>query len=362
MDLQAAPTLSVQGLRKDFRHKKVLEGLYLDIYPGEVVFLLGSKNSGKSCLLNIIAGLDSPTGGDVFFENTKITNDWISSGKLLHIKNKGKRHFYGRLRQRITGWQSKKVHDGDPLSIVGLKEDDDTLCRNLSPEKRQRFSLAHALALLPRLLLVDAAIDDLPSAERKYILNSLMQSAHESGMAVLYVTRHAEDALAYGDRTAILSHGRILQIDTPKTVYEKPNSAACAKLTGECMLLEGTATAVEDETVLLDVKGLGFTCFSKDWISPGEPLMLCLRPDHIFWGVKADHKYPTCLYASFIEDTKVPDGHKFSFRLKNGIMLSFTKSNPPNHPLQINDDCLLCFDTRHSALIAYQSTMSEDEN
>lgn len=364
MDLQAVPTLSVRGLKKTSKHKRVLEGLYLDIYPGEVVFLLGSKNSGKSCLLNIVAGFDSPSGGDVFFENTKITNDWISSGKLLHIKSQGKQHLYGRLGQRITGWQNKsgQSHDNDLLSLVGLKDDEKTLCRQLSQEKRQRFSLAQALALLPKLLLVDAAMDDLPRADRRRILDSLAQSAHQSGMAVLYASRHAEDALAFGDRTAILAKGRIMQNDTPKTVYEEPNSAACAKLSGECILLEGTATAVKDETVFVDIDGLGFTCFSKNWISPGDPLLLCLRPDQIFWGIKADRDYPIYLHAILREQREVPEGFKFTFELRNGTLLSFTRSNPPTLPLHVNDGCLLWFDTKHSPLLAYQSSMTEDEN
>ncbi|NLC33277.1 MAG: ATP-binding cassette domain-containing protein [Clostridiales bacterium] len=348
-------------MKKNYKHQEIFKGLYLDVHPGQVVFLLGFEDADKSCLLGTIAGFDSPTRGDIFFENKKITNDWISSSKLLYIRRTGKQYLYGRVKQRITGWQEKsgKAQDADPLDIVGLKAAEDSLCRGLTAQQRQRLSLAQALTLLPRLLLVDGAIDDLPDADRTKILKSLISSAHKNGMAVLYATHHAQDALAFGDQTAILANGRILQQDTPMNVYKQPGSAACAQLTGECILLQGKATAVKDETVFVDVAGLGFTCFSENWISPGEPLLICLRPEHIFWGHEANPGYLTNVSAILREHTKVPGGHRVTFELKNGIQIAVTLKKPAAK-LAVNDHCLLWFDTKNSALIPCQSNMDED--
>lgn len=142
-------------------------------------------------------------------------------------------------------------------------------------------------------------------------------------------------------------------------VYKQPGSAACAQLTGECILLQGKATAVKDETVFVDVAGLGFTCFSENWISPGEPLLICLRPEHIFWGHEANPGYLTNVSAILREHTKVPGGHRVTFELKNGIQIAVTLKKPAAK-LAVNDHCLLWFDTKNSALIPRQSNMDED--
>jgi len=363
MDIQGNPRLSVRGLNKTLKHKSILKGLYLDVFPGEAVFLLGEEAAATTCLLSIIAGRESPCGGHVYFEEKKITNDWLPKEKLMYIPERGKHYQFGRTGQRLARWQVKnpETTTTDVMAAVGLTNDLNTLCRELSPDKSQMLSLAHALMRRPRLLLIDRAMDDFPTEQRAALLLQLTKTSNETGMTVLISTCHGEDALMFGSRTAIMAEGRIIQQDAPKAVYDHPNSLASARLTGDCVLLKGKATAVEDDRVLMDINGLNITCFSENWITPGESLILCLRPEYINWGKKADPNDPQPLPAVLKDAKKVPGGVELIFFLRNGLELRFQKSDIPNDLLEVDRDYLLWFDTKRCPLLYEAKINAKDD-
>jgi len=244
-------TISIRDIHKTYGRYPALNGVGLDIRPGELLALLGPSGSGKTTLLRTIAGLEFPEQGQVLFDGRDVTYAGAAERKVgfvfqqyalfKHMTVAGNVAFGLKVRRRAE--RPAKAEIGrrvqDLLTLVELGDLGRRYPAQLSGGQRQRVALARALALDPSVLLLDEPFGALDAAVRKSLRRELRRIHDAAGVTTVFVTHDQEEALELADRVAILNLGRIEQVGEPVEVSERPASAFVAGFVGEGARFEG---------------------------------------------------------------------------------------------------------------------------
>src|ERR1700724_2823946 len=221
-------SIEVRNIRKNFGSFVALDDVSLDIPTGELVALLGPSGSGKTTLLRIIAGLELPDLGEVRFDSEEATNRSVRARNVgfvfPHYAVFENVAFGLRVRPRkIRPPEAEiraKVHD--LLKLVQLDWSGDRFPSQLSGRQRQRIALARALAVEPRVLLLDEPFGALDATVRRELRRWLRELPRRIKITTLFVTHDQDEALEVADRIVVMNSGRIEQIGTPSEVGEEP--------------------------------------------------------------------------------------------------------------------------------------------
>ena len=277
--------LDLRAISKEFDKKKVLTDVSFSVGDGEIVALLGPSGSGKSTLLSIIAGLDQPDGGEVFWDGKEMSS--IPSHRrgfglmfqdyaLFPHRDVARNVVFGLEMARIPASHAKE-RVAEVLALVGLSGSEKRDVSNLSGGEQQRVALARALAPEPRLLMLDEPMGSLDRALRTRLLEDLSVILGRSGQTSLYVTHDLEEAFAIADRIALLDAGRVEQVGTPEEVYRDPASLFAARFLG---LQNIFPAAVEQGSTLKT----SFGSFPLDGTEAKGDVFVLLRPTEISVG------------------------------------------------------------------------------
>ena len=235
-------TIRLQSVAKTFPDgTRALEPLDLEIAAGETLVLLGPSGCGKTTLLRIISGLEMPdAGGKVLFGDADVTALPIErrnvgmvfqSYALFPNMNVAENIGYGlRVRALDPIERRKKVQE--LLALVHLEDHGERNIDQLSGGQRQRVALARALAVRPRALLLDEPLTALDAKLREQLRADIDRLLRSLGITAVYVTHDQSEAMALGDRVAVMEKGRIAQIGTPRDIYFKPRTAFVADFIG----------------------------------------------------------------------------------------------------------------------------------
>jgi sulfate/thiosulfate transport system ATP-binding protein len=226
--------IEVRDLIRKFGAHTALNRVSLDADDGELVALLGPSGSGKTTLLRIIAGLDFPDEGNVYFDGVDSTRLKIQkrhvgfvfqSYALFRHMSVFKNVAFGlevmrgkgrlerlEIRERVT----------ELLQLVQLPGFENRLPHQLSGGQRQRVALARALAISPRILLLDEPFGALDAKVRKELRNWIKDLQHQLKITTFFVTHDQEEALEMADRVAVMNNARIEQIGTPAEIQDQP--------------------------------------------------------------------------------------------------------------------------------------------
>jgi sulfate transport system ATP-binding protein len=229
--------IEVRDLIRKFGADTALDRVSLDADDGELVALLGSSGSGKTTLLRIIAGLDFPDAGNVYFDGVDSTQLKIQKRHVgfvfqsyalfrhmsvfkniafgLEVMRGKERRQKAEVRERVT----------ELLQLVQLPGFGNRLPHQLSGGQRQRVALARALAINPRLLLLDEPFGALDAKVRKELRNWVKDLQHQLKITTFFVTHDQEEALELADRVAVINNARIEQIGTPSEIQDQPATA-----------------------------------------------------------------------------------------------------------------------------------------
>ncbi|WP_298965173.1 sulfate/molybdate ABC transporter ATP-binding protein [uncultured Methylobacterium sp.] len=275
----------VEGIVKSYggAGPAALEGVSLDIAPGELLALLGPSGSGKTTLLRVIAGLEIPDGGRVFFGRQDTTDIPVQRRGVGFVFQHYAlfRHLtvfeniaYGlrsRERKRRPPEAEIKARVERLLDLVQLPALAKRYPGQLSGGQRQRVALARALAVEPSVLLLDEPFGALDAQVRKDLRRWLREIHRETGQTTIFVTHDQDEALELADRIAILNRGRIEQVGAPHEVQDHPASRFVMSFVGETARL---AAEVRQGRVWVD--GRPVLDAEPGW--PQGPVDLCLRP------------------------------------------------------------------------------------
>lgn len=223
------------------RRHTALHPLDLDIHPGETLVLLGPSGCGKTTTLRIISGLEScDHGGEVWFDDRNVTALPIEKRKvgmvfqnyaLFPNLNVAENVAYGLRIQRM-GESEIRQRVSEMMQMVDLSDFADRPVQALSGGQKQRVSLARALAARPKVLLFDEPLVALDAKLRDKLREDIGTLLEQLGITAVYVTHDQQEAMALGDRIAVMHHGRIEQIGTPREVYHHPATPFVADFVG----------------------------------------------------------------------------------------------------------------------------------
>lgn len=226
---------------RTFNQHIALHPLDLDIQPGETLVLLGPSGCGKTTTLRMISGLEScDTGGEVWFDDRNVTRLPIEKRKvgmvfqnyaLFPHLNVAENVAYGLRIQRLAESDIRQ-RVTDMLSMVDLGDFAERSVQALSGGQKQRVSLARALAARPKVLLFDEPLAALDAKLRDKLREDIGTLLEQLAITAVYVTHDQQEAMALGDRIAVMRHGRIEQIGTPREIYHHPATPFVADFVG----------------------------------------------------------------------------------------------------------------------------------
>ena len=254
-------SIRVQHIVKHFGRFVALDDVTLDFPTGQLVGLLGPSGCGKTTLLRIIAGLESADGGQVFLDGEDASNAHVRERQVgfvfqhyalfrhmtvfdnvafgLRVRPRQQRPDEGAIRERV----------GRLLDLVQLEALAERYPAQLSGGQRQRIALARALAVEPRVLLLDEPFGALDAKVRKELRRWLRKLHDTLHITSIFVTHDQEEALEVSDRVVLMNRGRIEQIGTPDEVYEHPATPFVYGFLGAVNLFHGR---VRDQQLHVD--------------------------------------------------------------------------------------------------------------
>lgn len=245
--------LRTDQLVKRFDGVAAVDDVSLSIHKGEIFALLGSSGCGKSTLLRMLAGFEKPTSGSVILDGVDIAsfppyerpiNMMFQSYALFPHLTVWDNIAFGLKREGMPkGEISARVQE--MLKLVQLETFAKRKPHQLSGGQQQRVALARSLAKRPQLLLLDEPLGALDKKLRERTQFELVNILESVGVTCVMVTHDQEEAMAMASRIAVMSHGRVLQVGTPKEIYEHPNCRFVADFIGNVNMLEGELTLDE---------------------------------------------------------------------------------------------------------------------
>ncbi len=233
--------LELRGVTKRFANTLALDDFNLEVAKGELVALLGPSGCGKTTALRIIAGLEKANGGQVLLKGGDISKlpahkrhmGMVFQQYSLFPNLTAEENVAFGLRMQSVGSKPRKGKAGELLELVGLSQLAKRFPHEMSGGQQQRVALARALAIEPSVLLLDEPLSALDAKVRTSLREEIRRLQLELGTTTIFVTHDQEEAMAISDRVAVMSKGRIEQIDAPDVLYNSPSSAFVASFVGQ---------------------------------------------------------------------------------------------------------------------------------
>jgi multiple sugar transport system ATP-binding protein len=235
------PQIELKSLSKSYKTGKVLEGLSLSAEQGEIVCVFGPSGVGKTVLLRLIAGVEELDAGSIFLEGRDVTEAPPETrGVGIAFQNFA---LFPHMSAFDNIGSALTAHGASAATIKAKVEKVAAMLkishvlshapRALSNGQKQRTALARALAADPKIVLLDDPLRNVDAKLRYEMRLELPSLLRASGATVLYVTQDYKEAMAIGDRIAVLVDGRFEQIATPSSIYRGPASVSVARLFGD---------------------------------------------------------------------------------------------------------------------------------
>ncbi|SAL45875.1 ABC transporter [Caballeronia sordidicola] len=291
MDARAKAGVSIRSAAKRYGPVVALDDVSLDIAPGEFVSLLGPSGSGKTTLLGILGGFVQPSSGSVWVGDRDITfapphkrdiGIVFQNYALFPHMSVGENVAFPlrARRQPKAGW-ARKVSDA--LAMVELGGYESRGISQLSGGQRQRVALARAMVFEPQLILMDEPLSALDKQLRETMQIELRRLHRKLEATIVYVTHDQREALTMSDRVAVMRNGKLVQIDTPERLYDRPCDAFVASFIGEASMLP-VKRAGEDAVML------GNTLLRTAHPLPhGDTLLLAVQTEKLVIDTALNH-------------------------------------------------------------------------
>jgi putative spermidine/putrescine transport system ATP-binding protein/spermidine/putrescine transport system ATP-binding protein len=301
----------LDGVTKRFGPSVALDQAWLKIARGEFMTLLGPSGCGKTTLLNLVAGFLTPNEGEIFIDGALVT-DVPAFARQTGIVFQNYALFphmtvasnvaYG-LKARGVGKDEIRKRVTDILGMMKLAGYENRKPRELSGGQQQRVALARALVIEPKVLLLDEPFSALDKNLRASMQVEVKEIQRRLGVTTIFVTHDQSEALSLSDRIAVMSAGRICQIDTPETLYRRPADRFVASFIGEGSLLRATLEQIDGDlaTVSVGRARIAVPSAPLTGLASGAHVDLFVRPEHLQVKSTADAAFEGQVAASIYQ-------------------------------------------------------------
>ena len=294
-DTERAPatrgqSVSIRDVWRRYGPVAAVQGVSLDVQAGEFVSLLGASGSGKTTLLMMLAGFEQPQSGSILVGARDITHVAPNKRDVAMVFQRYAlfphmtvaQNIAFPLRTRGVGRAEQAIRVRRALEMVRLADFADRRPAQLSGGQQQRVALARAIVFEPPVILMDEPLGALDKKLRHHMQIEIKQLQQQLGATVVYVTHDQDEALTMSDRVAVMEGGRIVQVGSPRDLYDRPANLFVAGFVGEMNVLSGRLVARDADVWRVQLPG-GF-CMVRHQASdaqPGEPVVVAVRPERV---------------------------------------------------------------------------------
>jgi putrescine transport system ATP-binding protein len=335
----------IEGVTKRFGDFTAVDHVSLNIYKGEIFCLLGGSGCGKTTLLRMLAGFESPTSGRILIDGQDMAdippyerpvNMMFQSYALFPHMTVAANVAFGLEQEGLARAEiDRRV--GEMLEIVKLGEYGRRKPHQLSGGQRQRVALARALVKRPKLLLLDEPLGALDRKLREHTQFELINLQERLGVTFVVVTHDQEEAMTLASRIGVMNKGQIVQVGTPTEIYEFPSSRFVADFIGSVNMFDGQLSEDEPGHVRIRCPELEATVYVSHGISaaPDAKVSVAIRPEKIEMTRTAPEGSENRARGIVKEIAYMGDMSVYLVRLDSGRMVRVTIPNIERHDERI---------------------------
>ncbi|WP_129643842.1 ABC transporter ATP-binding protein [Peristeroidobacter agariperforans] len=340
-DPQAVPYVHIERVTKRFGDFVAVNSVSLKIYKKELFCLLGGSGCGKTTLLRMLAGFEEPTSGKLFIDGVDMTgippyerpvNMMFQSYALFPHMTVEQNVAFG-LKQDGLPKDEIATRVDDMLKLVRLQQFGKRKPHQLSGGQRQRVALARSLVKRPKLLLLDEPLGALDKKLREHTQFELVNLQEQLGVTFVVVTHDQEEAMTLSSRIGVMNQGEIIQVGTPKDIYEYPSSKFVAEFIGNVNMFEGRLIEDEPDHVRIDSPELGGTIYVDHGVSsaPEAVVSAAIRPEKINISVERPNQTDNVVQGTVKEIAYMGDMSVYLVQLASNKMVRITQPNTYRH-------------------------------
>src|SRR5258708_930052 len=279
--------LELEGISKYFGKTTAVDHITLSVEGGECRTLLGPSGCGKTTILRMIAGFETPRPANTLLEGENFTQRPASKRPMGMVFQSYALFPHMTAQQNIAFGMSIKHQPKEAirqrcaelLDLVGLSDKGNSYPHQLSGGQQQRIALARALAVQPKVLLLDEPLSALDAKVRVSLRNEIRHIQQQLKMTAIYVTHDQEEALAISDRIAVMAKGQIEQLDHPEEIYSNPRTVFAATFVGSSNQFKGVLTSATEGLCRVDDQV--FHVSPLPHMHDGERVLILVRPEEM---------------------------------------------------------------------------------
>jgi putrescine transport system ATP-binding protein len=347
-DPQAAPYINIESVTKKFGEFVAVNDVSLKVYRGELFCLLGGSGCGKTTLLRMLAGFEDPTSGRISIDGVDMTgippyerpvNMMFQSYALFPHMTVEQNVAFG-LKQDGLPKREIATRVADMLNLVKLTQFAKRKPHQLSGGQRQRVALARSLVKRPKLLLLDEPLGALDKKLREHTQFELVNLQEQLGVTFMVVTHDQEEAMTLSTRIGVMDAGRIVQIGTPKDIYEYPNCKYVAEFIGNINVFQGQMVEDEPDHVRIATPEMEGTIYVNHGVSAASDAVVwaAVRPEKIQLSVEPPQQQDNVTRGVVKEIAYMGDMSVYLVQLATGKMMRVTQPNAYRHADDITWD------------------------
>jgi putrescine transport system ATP-binding protein len=347
-DPQAAPYINIESVTKKFGEFVAVNDVSLKVYRGELFCLLGGSGCGKTTLLRMLAGFEDPTSGRIAIDGVDMTgippyerpvNMMFQSYALFPHMTVEQNVAFG-LKQDGVPKQEIVTRVADMLNLVKLTQFAKRKPHQLSGGQRQRVALARSLVKRPKLLLLDEPLGALDKKLREHTQFELVNLQEQLGVTFIVVTHDQEEAMTLATRIGVMEAGRIVQIGTPKDIYEYPNCKFVAEFIGNINVFQGQMIEDEPDHVRIATPEMEGTIYVNHGVSAASDAVVwaAVRPEKIQLSIEPPEQQDNVTRGVVKEIAYMGDMSIYLVQLGTGKMMRVTQPNAHRHADDITWD------------------------
>ena len=352
--------LKLINVSKYFNDFTAVNNISIDIEYGEFLTLLGPSGSGKTTTLNMVAGFENPSSGQILLEQQDITTvppnkrniGMVFQNYALFPHMTVFNNIAFPLKMRKISTKKIKKKTNEILELVKLPDLGARYPNQLSGGQQQRIALARALVFNPKILLMDEPLGALDKKLRDHMRLEIKHLQNNLNITVIYVTHDQEEALTMSDRIAIMNNGNIVQLDTPEKLYNSPEKLFVSNFIGESNSLKGKIIKADKDFIKIQtIHGLNILAKKGKKTNPDNDVSVAVRPEKIQIFSKEQNlpaEIDNYFKAQIKETVYIGDANIYQVNLIDDLIINIKiQSSPFNKIYNSGDNIIVGWSAKH---------------